>query len=81
MSTAGKQKQKRMDSEDDQKRQGGVEEATGEPVPKGKVTPITQGGAKLHLVSFDGGRKVEEADQRLDEFAAFWEEFGNDFDR
>ena len=67
--------------EDNQKGQGGVEEAAGKAVSESKVAPITQGGAKLHLVSFDGGRKVEEADKRLDEFAAFWEEFGNDFDR
>lgn len=81
MSTAGKQKQKRMDSEDGKKGQGGVEETPGQQVLESKVAPITQGGARLRLVSLDGGRKVEEADQRLDEFAAFWEEFGNDFDR
>ena len=81
MSTAGKQKQKRMDSEDGKKGQSGVEETPGQQVLESKVAPITQGGARLRLVSLDGGRKVEEADQRLDEFAAFWEEFGNDFDR
>ena len=83
MSTAGKQKLKRMDSEDGQKGQGGVEETPGQQVLESKVAPITQGGARLRLVSFDGGRKVEEADQRLDEqkeFEKFWASF-QEFDR
>ena len=67
--------------EDNQKGQGGVEEATGKAVPKSKVAPLDPSRSRMHLVGIDGGRKVEEADKRLDEFAAFWEEFGNDFDR
>ena len=69
--------------EDNQKGQGGVEEATREAVHESKITPITEGGARLRLVSFDGGRKVEEADQRLDEqkeFEKFWASF-QEFDR
>jgi hypothetical protein len=69
--------------EDDQKGQGGVEDPAGESVPEGKVTAITQGGARLHLACLPGGRQIEETDQRLDGDAAFqaWIKAFEDFDR
>jgi hypothetical protein len=84
MNIAGKQKpRKRMNSEDKTKGEGGVAKAAGEPVPESKVEAINKGGARVHLVSFDGSRKIEEADQSVDGDAAFqaWIKAFEDFDR
>ena len=50
-------------------------------VAKATVHPVHVAPRRSRLVVIDGGKQVEEEDQRLVEFAAFWEESCNDFDR
>jgi hypothetical protein len=71
-----------MDDEKNKAPQESTVDKTDErPVVKAQVYPLYVATRRCGLAVLDGGKQVSEEDQRLDAFAAFWEESCNDFDR
>jgi len=71
-----------MDDEKNKETQKSTVDKTIErPVAKAQVYPLYVATRRCGLAVLDGGKQVTEEDKRLDEYARFWEESGDDFDR
>ena len=72
---------KTVEQEDDSEDKGEVGAPVERPVVKATVHAIHVASGRSRMAVLDGGKQVTEEDKRLDEYARFWEESCDDFDR